>query len=158
MFTQTEGVVRDYVFPLLHAEADEEGGHSYRALLGTGFFVGGNGFALTAAHVARKITDLSRAAKSGAVGAFVSEDGSWWSAQVMDVECHPTEDVALIRLDDTQQSWKPSIVVLAGTDVRSSSHYMQWAYPMDVIYDIVDQGVAKPTPDLVYFEGYCDDE
>jgi hypothetical protein len=154
MFAQSDDAVRDYVFPLLLAEKDAAGGHSYRALLGTGFFIGSKGYALTAAHVAQKVIDLYGDAQSGVVGAFITDEGQWWTVQAMEAECHPSEDVAILRMDDTQQSWKPSIVDLAGSDVRSSSHYMQWAYPLDVMYDIVEQGHAKPRPDLVYFEGY----
>ena len=67
---------------------------------------------------------------------------------------HSKEDLGLVQLENVKQPWKPSFLILARTDERASCPYQQWAYPQDVLYDIVEGGVAQERPDLVYFEGY----
>lgn len=153
MFAQTEGRIRDFIFPLLLAEVDGTS-HRYRELLGTGFVIGSTGIAITAGHVAKAVLDTEGSMERGVVAAFVLDTGSWWSVQAMAAEVHPVEDLAVVQLDNTLQAWIPSFLTLAGTDERASCAYQQWAYPQDVLYDIVENGVAKERPDLVYFEGY----
>lgn len=159
MFTQTEGRIRDFIFPLVLVRSDDGVSHRHVDLLGTGFLIGSSGCAITAAHVAEQIQSArartSETTQFGVVGAFIAEDGSWWSVPALTADIHPTEDVALIQMENTQQCWLPSFLTLANSDGDTSSlPYHQWSYPSDVMYDIVRDGRTQARPDLVYLEGY----
>ncbi len=156
MFAQSDDQIRDFIFPLLLVEADGLN-LRYRGLLGTGFFVGAAGIAITAGHVGQNVLDLAASTsdpRRGVAGAFVTETGGWWSIQAVGAEIHPTEDIAVLQMDFEQQTWKPSFMRMAGTVENASCSYQQWAYPEDVLYDIVEGGQSQERPDLVYIEGY----
>ena len=157
MFTQTAGRVRDFVFPLLSASFN---GTEIRFLdlLGTGFVIGSLGCAITAAHVAEKIESVkeqnTEQTQFGVVSGFIETDNSWWAVEAVTADIHPTEDVALIQMDNGQQAWLPSVIALSESNDTSNLPYQQWAYPQDVLYDIVHDGKTQERPDLVYMEGY----
>lgn len=60
-------------------------------LSGTCFLIGGQGHALTAAHVAQQI------GKRGRV--FFPDGNEWDACAITASECHPTEDVAILKVD-----------------------------------------------------------
>ncbi len=90
MTYQQTDAIRDHVFPLFDLPAEEAGPAKPR-FMGTGFFVGRRGYALTAAHVMR---GASRAA-AGMAG----PDG-WLGFSILSREEHPREDVALLNRAD----------------------------------------------------------
>ena len=139
--------VRDFVFPLAQASQSPDGSIRYERYLGTAFFIGKRGFALTAAHV----LDARDPKHALLVGLFA--DDGWYAFQVDGVECHPTEDVAILRVDGGP--WN-SPFRASGTWEGASREYQLWGYPLDAA--LVDTNVAgkvtSTTPDLVYFKGY----
>lgn len=48
----------------------------------------------------------------------------------------------------------PSWMSLAGRWEGQSLPYCSWGYPASVMYEIVDNDLARPRPDLVYTQGY----
>jgi len=83
----------DWVFPVVTA-AQADGGIEIR-LQGTGFLLaGGDGLAITARHVARALGEGT------AGGMFCNDDDRWRLTSAAEVETHPREDVAWLRLVD----------------------------------------------------------
>ena len=77
--------------------------------------------------------------------------------RIIDCECHPTEDVAVLRLVDGD--WG-SIHDLSPMRHFGSAEVMMWAYPENVAKE--HQNAVPPhhpearmvRPDLTYFQGY----
>jgi hypothetical protein len=66
-------------------------------------------------------------------------------------EKHLTEDVAVMKL---QEPIGASWLQLAGTWQGQTAPYRQFGYPTDVLFEVVEDGHARPRPDLVYTQGY----
>jgi hypothetical protein len=143
-FRQSD-LIRDYVFPLCTAVADPAGGWKFQSFLGTGFLIGGRGYALTAAHVLHGQTG------GPLVAIFAHQSGGWWATAVHEYSLHEREDVALLRLAGSP--WRSSFR-LSNTWEGSSLNYQMWGYPDDVANEIVEGGSAVYRPDLVYAQGY----
>lgn len=142
-FRQTDRI-RDSVFPLVEVAPGAHGGTAdFTGLLGTGFLIGSRGWAVTARHALAGAQDIR--------ALFVHPEGLWTALPVIDVETHPSEDVAALRLPG--EGWG-SIFDLAVTDVRSSFEYCTWGYPSDVLYEVVEAGIAMPRPDLAFVAGH----
>ncbi len=141
---QQSDFIRDYVFPIAAVTQSGPGERRFERLLGTGFLIGRRGFALTATHV------LNLQANEISAGMFV-QDGKWRAHDLTDLAVHPTEDVALIKLEGRDFG---SICRLGGTWEGQSARYMSWGYPEDVLHEVVREGHAAARPDLVYSEGY----
>jgi hypothetical protein len=140
-FVQSDAV-RDFVFPIAEMTAE----WAFVSYVGTGFFIGKRGYALTAAHVARALRP-----EFAKCGIFVDRhDNDWRAFSFAEVECHPHEDVALVRLE--HGSWD-SPFRLAGTWQGASRDYHLFGYPGDAVIDSSDPSRA-PAPDLVYMKGY----
>jgi hypothetical protein len=140
--------VRDVVFPLFRASRTTEG-IKVDSFEGTGFLIGSRGFALTAGHVAKRLSTDS------AVAAFVVPDGGWYGFSIIAAELHPTEDVAVIRLDrnlsgQPWHSWMLPVVRWEG----ASRNYGLFGYPEDVYHEVVVDGIARGRPDLVFSQGH----
>jgi S1-C subfamily serine protease len=141
VFRQSD-LIRDYVFPLGRFEPDG-GGLRFAEFLGSGFLIGDRGFALTASHV------VSEVERVGAM--FVLPNTEWRALAVLQVERHPIEDVAVIRLE--AGPWH-SFIQLSGEWTGASSEYLAWSYPDDVLRELVAAGRVVMRPDLVYTQGY----
>ena len=120
-------------------------------LEGTGFIVGQDGIVVTAAHVADA---LRRGAN--AVALFV-HDGNWKSVPIVEMENHPSEDAAVLRLFGNDWS---SIYRVSDAAEFASQEIMMWGYPERVALEIRktshdpflrENGVD---PDLIYMKGY----
>ncbi len=136
----------DWVFLVVTA-AQADGGVEIR-LQGTGFLLaGGDGLAITARHVARALGE------EPAGGMFRDDDDGWRLTSATEVETHPREDVAWLRLETDDHG---SQLRLDPGERHQATPYMVWGYPEDVHYEMVDHssGKALPRPDLIYSEGY----
>ncbi|MFD4630265.1 serine protease [Streptomyces sp. NPDC058284] len=138
--------VANFVVPVVRVERlpDQV---KYVGLAGTAFLLEGTGgLAMTARHVADALV-LGEAAVL-----FIGNDGSWQPAAIQAIHKHPTQDVAVLRLEPGDY---PSPFTLSRTDEHASLHYTLWGYPDAVLYEIVgpDDRVLQ-RPDLVYSEGY----
>ena len=81
--------VRDIVFPLILAEQTKVGESKMVAFLGTGFLIGSEGYALTAAHV----VDIKVEANQAIVALFVNKETNKWEIFNADkADTHPTGD------------------------------------------------------------------
>lgn len=118
----------------------------YRGLAGTAFLIKDtNGLAMTACHVADSLV-IGEAAVL-----FVDGAGAWQSAEVRGIEKHPTQDVALLRLEPGDY---PSPLALSRAEEHATMPYSLWGYPEAVLYEVVVEGLVRPRPSLVYDEGY----
>lgn len=121
-------------------------------LEGTAFMIGARGFMLTAAHVAEALKTKTRP-----VAMFMDHTGRCETAEIVDFECHPAQDVALLKLEDGE--WA-SIHDLSSERQFGSAEVMMWAYPEVVAKERQsaalpgDPEASKVQPDLVYLQGY----
>ncbi|MBA8888888.1 hypothetical protein FHW12_003124 [Dokdonella fugitiva] len=144
--------MRDYIFPLVTTVPDPNDERSRRkdAFLGTGFVIGSRGFGLTAAHVVRGVENAS--------ALFIpnKSDKLWHGLSLLDVELHPTEDVAVVRFGEG--TWR-SIFNLSTSHVAASAEYFSFGYPLDCFYENLEHrapnGAYFGRPDLVFTKGYC---
>ncbi len=145
--------VRDYIFPLVTAQK-YTGGYTYKEFLGSGFLFGNNGFALTAAHVIGHVINRANTSPNDTVVVmFVAEDEKWYAFEVLQAELHPTEDVAILKIDGAP--WK-SPFRMRNKWEGSSAKYHMFGYPEDAVGDLInpEEGRIIPRPDLVYNAGY----
>lgn len=143
MFTQSDRV-RDYVFPLCTAEKSDDG-IAFKRFLGSGFLIGNNSYALTAAHV------IDRVVEEEVFAMFIDEANQWLGLKVTASETHPNEDVALIKI-----AYSPlkSFFCFNNAFETQSQEYKQFAYPDDMMYELEDFGKATGRPDMIYLQGY----
>jgi hypothetical protein len=135
-------LIRDVVLPVVTTTPDGDG-LALQHFLGSGFLIGPRGYALTAAHIIPPEADGL---------AVLTASGAEWRAHVVEgCEAHPTQDVAVLKV---VEPLTPSRISVAGAWEGQSLPYRSWGYPESVMYEIVDNGVARPRPDLVYTQGY----
>lgn len=121
-------------------------------LEGTAFMIGARGFMLTAAHVAEALR-----AKTRPIAMFMDHTGAHQTAEIVDSECHDTQDVALLKLEDGE--WA-SIHDLSPERQFGSAEVMMWAYPEVVAKERQNTvppdhpEASKVQPDLIYLQGY----
>ena len=124
------------------ARVDTAGGVAkIAATHGTAFLIGNRGFALTAKHVI--------AGKSKPLAALtMAEAGGWTWNKIVASEMHPSEDVAIIKLNASSCR---SGFQLSSSVEMASSRYRIYGYPGDATRFETARGEF---PDLVYTEGY----
>lgn len=144
--------MRDYdqlpniVVPVVKISLQPGGGVRNEGFAGTAFLLQhGQGLAMTARHVADELTSGEAAVL------FRGTDGAWQPAAVQGIEPHPTQDVALLRLEPGTYV---SPCVLSRRQEYASMSYMLWGYPEAVLYESVVDGIALQRPDLIYSEGH----
>jgi len=151
MFIQTDKI-EDYVFSLAKAKrAPSNSGYVYQELIGTGFFIGNNGFALTAAHVIDQLLEDLKPDEDVIVGMF-NNDSDWFAFEITDYEKHSSEDVGIIKLQD--QSWK-SFLIINSSPQNSSCEYHCWGFPHETAKELkkLDKD-ALDRPELIFTSGY----
>lgn len=143
MFKQSDAI-RDYIFPI--AIAEKKGNEiAIKRVLGTGFFIGNQGFALTAGHV------ISGSEREILIAMFALPEGGWYGHQILAREVHDSEDVALLKVDG--HGWK-SFLRLSNSLEHASCKYRLWGYPDDTTFELVVNMKVALRPDLIYNEGY----
>jgi hypothetical protein len=144
--TPQTGDIVWHVFPLALAQTNGES-RIFARFLGTAFFTGDRGYALTAAHIIP-----SEVPSDHVLVAMFNADGAW---QTYDLDGqpdrHPTHDLALVKV--TGAFWK-TFLLLDSSWQGSSCRYSSWGYPEDVANEIEVAGQVSPRPDLVYTSGY----
>ena len=142
MFQQSDRV-RDYVFPLCIVEK-KDNGNEFKRFLGSGFLIGSNSFAITAAHVFDGV--------DGDICAmFVNENNNWLSFDVSRPEIHPVEDIAVVKINCPNLQ---SIFCFNNAFETQSLEYKQFTYPDDMMYELEELGRATGRPDMIYLQGY----
>lgn len=142
--------IRDLVFPLIIGKKNEDGYSVMSTVVGTGFIIGNNGFAMTAAHVIEQLLDESGEGHE-IIGLFANE-GQWIGAIVDKFEKHASEDVAILKFKEFK---KESFFKILKESQYSSCEYHCWGYPISVAKELskLYQG-SSDRPDLVYTQGY----
>ena len=145
--------VRDIVFPLILAKKVGSNAIEMVAFLGTGFLVGSEGYALTAAHV----IDVNLQPLQAVVGMFVDKETNKWQVFNVDTcDIHPTEDVALLKMRNGD--WYPTDVKVSFEKQFSSFEYKLFGYPDANLRENVDykdaNGRVLGRPDLIYSSGH----
>lgn len=151
MTNEKSNNVRDFVLPVCDISHGDDG-YAVKQdskLVGTCFLIGDRGFALTAAHVLHQVNnDLARVL-------FPDPEG-WDACLIEGSEVHPSEDIALIKLDLPRKITSP--IVPADHEPFPSLEYHMWAYPDVIAKEYM--GHERPAdaldfnPSPVYFRGY----
>ncbi|MFE6095976.1 serine protease [Streptomyces massasporeus] len=136
-----------FVLALAHLATQPDGTLMYLAHAGTAFLLqAGDGcFAMTAGHVADTLVIGEHAAL------FADAAGNWRAAAVVHVDRHPTQDVAVLRLEPGRYA---SPFTFGRSQEQASLGYTLWGYPEAILYETHVDGVAVPRPDLVYSQGH----
>lgn len=134
--------IRDVVLPVATTTSDADG-LALQHFRGSAFLIGSEGYVLTAAHVVP--------AEANGLAVLTASDHGWRAHLVVGSEVHPTQDVAVLKI---KEPLTPSWMSLAGTWEGQSLTYRSWGYPDNLMYEIVDNGMARPRPDLIYTQGY----
>jgi hypothetical protein len=145
--------VRDIIFPLILVEQIKTGACKMKEFLGTGFLIGSEGYALTAAHVVDVKIELNQAI----VALFIDKKNNKWKIFNADkVDIHPTEDVAVLKMRDGK--WYSTDVRVNFEMQFASFEYQLFGYPSINLYEeiyVKDQfGKVLGRPDLIYSKGH----
>jgi hypothetical protein len=136
-----------FVVALARLERQADDTLKYIAHAGTAFMlqVGDGCLAMTAGHVADTVVIGEHAAL------FADAAGSWRAAAIVGVQKHPSQDVAVLRLEPGSYA---SPFTFGRTQENASLGYTLWGYPEAILYETEVDGRAVPRPDLVYSQGY----
>lgn len=144
-----ETPIRDYIFPLLRGKV-KNNNVIEPEVIGTGFIIGQQGFALTAAHVIEQLTENLQT--DNIIMALFVVNGKWQRIEIEKYEKHDTEDVGLLKLKDFNRK---SFFVITDAIQHSSAEYNCWGYPREVAEELKHlQENAPQRPDLIYTQGY----
>lgn len=143
---RSDRLVREIVLPLATARPTEPGSIEFSGFLGSCFQIGQRAVFLTAGHVIPKGSEPVWLMTLNA-------DLSWRGDVVTAIEMHPSEDIALLWLEEMDHL-EPSWLKVSDTPAFQSLEYALWGYPEDVMREVVVEGVVRPRPDLVYSQGH----
>lgn len=143
----------DLVFPISLIKINDQNLGELEAFLGTGFLVGSQGYALTAAHV----VDVNIPSGCILAGMFVDKAINQWKIFPINlVDTHPAEDVALLKFNGDH--WKETTIRVSFEMQFSSFEYKLFGYPNANLYEDVDitdnLGRVLGRPDLIYSLGH----
>ena len=91
--------ISDHIFPLVKAKITESGIYEYGQLIGTGFIIGCNGYALTAAHVIEQCFDGNTEADVVLALFWNFPFKGWAIAKAISYEKYLVEDVGVIKIE-----------------------------------------------------------
>ncbi|MAO64038.1 MAG: hypothetical protein CL666_03480 [Balneola sp.] len=141
--------IRDYIFPLIRAKRIANK-IKEPELIGTGFLIGKNGFALTAAHVIEQLTDNKN--NDDVILALFVVNGKWNAIEIAKYEKHPSEDIGIILLDNYKRE---SFLKIVNTSHLSACEYHCWGYPHEVAKELKKlEENAPQRPDFIFTQGY----
>jgi hypothetical protein len=150
-YTQGDNIP-EIIVPLMVAEYDDASKKlsSARELIGTGFIIGVNGFALTAAHVIDQLNEAKK--ESELIFTHLQNSSGFHPFSITEFEKHPHEDVGIIKLSNPNlKSW----LHISKERYLHSTPYMAWGFPRENAEELKDiRENAHLFPDLIYTEGY----
>lgn len=136
--------IHDLVFPIVKIHQNKIVNH-----IGTGFYIGSRGFAVTAAHVIESLNDLSyHALFMGTMGLEAH--------LIQEKESHPTEDIGIIRIPSRLQK---SFIKISNAPESASCPYDVWGYPHEVAEEIRNYATSGEEargvlPEMIYSAGH----
>ena len=141
--------LRDYVFPLIKGKQKDNEIEAGK-LIGTGFLIGKDGFAITAAHVIEQLLD-GNGEEDVIIGLFV-DNNKWIPIFIESYEKHDSEDVGIIKLKDFKRE---SFLKVIDAPQHSTCEYHCWGYPHEVAKELSKLYKNAPErPDLIFTQGY----
>jgi hypothetical protein len=150
-------LVSDVVFPLVDLTISETNGDTIKLnplsskLCGTGFFIGSEGFFLTAAHVVEGPHD-------GTLCGMFSQSGSWYTYNVIEYEKHEIHDIAIARFSIKPLGFVPSWLRVNRKLTHAALDYHMWSYPNNIAEMMAKiknkQGDISFLPEMVFYKGY----
>jgi len=145
--------IQDYIFPLIKSKRNLiEGGYIYHELIGTGFFIGKNGFAITAGHVVDQLLE-NHNAETDAITILLQEYPNWLAFEIEKYEKHASEDVGIIKIK-SEQEWN-SILQVTDSPQNGSCEYNCYGYPHEIAKELqLLEENALDKPELIYTQGY----
>lgn len=151
MFEQSSRIT-DYIFPLIKAKRNNQDPPLiYEELIGTGFFIGDRGFALTAGHVIDQLLE-NFDSSTDAIIAIFNIHPTWAALEITHFEKHETQDVGIIKISG--DNWK-SFLAITNERQFSAAEYHCWGYPHEVAKEFRKlEEDAFDRPDLIFTQGY----
>lgn len=121
-----------------------------KAFCGTAFFIGKNGYVLTAKHILpEKNTRNLAISILGTDKAKLHETRR--HAIILDIDCHPTADIAIIKTGI--ETWH-SIFQLNTKKQCPNARYQLTGYPLPAETELTRRSGSRPTPCIRYNIGY----
>ncbi len=141
--------IRDYIFPLIKGKQQKDS-IQYGELIGTGFLIGKDGYAITAAHVIDQLLDGNNE-DDVIIGIFI-EKNEWVPVHIELYEKHKTEDVGIVKLKAFKRE---SFLRINDSPQHSACEYHCWGYPHEVAKELskLDRD-SFDRPDLIFTQGY----
>ena len=145
--------VRDFIFPISLCRVSDSKQVEFVQCLGTGFYIGRSGLALTAKHVVNIIyPDYNY----GLVAMFVDDSNEWTSRNCHIIANHPTEDATLLQIGNLTNisfgltpCFEPQF---------SGKDYSLFGYPYINFYEddsnMSHKGSIIGRPDMIFSKGY----
>lgn len=131
---QGDGVA-DYVFPIFNCDMSADG-LRWTEFLGTGFFIGTHGYALTAKHVMRRAAPPAIAMRGS--------DRTWRAFAIRENDDHPTDDVSVIQIEPLAEGrWRSIFTLPSNKAVGSGMGYFLFGYPESVLHELVQNNQAQ---------------
>jgi len=150
-YTQGDNIA-EIVIPLMIAEFDEitKKLSPPKELIGTGFLIGVNGFALTAAHVVDQLVEAKK--ERDVMLTHLLNANGFHPFLITDFEKHPHEDVGIIKLNNSElKSW----LHVSNQRFLHSTPYTAWGFPKENAKELLlIRENSHLFPDLIYTEGY----
>lgn len=147
------GNISDIVFPLCVGRM-EDGAMKYFKSVGTGFYIGQQGYGLTAAHVINQCKNDYPEFPEFFAMFHDHEYGQYLSKRIDEYELHPTEDIAIIKMNVAD---KPVSAVLHVSlkNYNHTTEYSCWAFPKNEAEELMNLYDDKRHQyAIIYTQGY----
>ena len=142
---ETIKYIRHIVFPLVTLK-EINGRKTFNEFLGSAFFIGERGYAITAAHVIESVKEQ--------IWGIYPVDGETKGYKVIEKEINPDNDVAIIRLEDKY----PISPFIIKTDRYEWKDYEFFGYPEYILFEDINKKTINDTVipqfDIINAKGY----